>query len=204
MRPAALIDKDPIQTSSDETAPVVQPTRRPRPVMVEAGPPPEAVTWTSKEDRAEMIKIWRHAVFGRFGTQGRTLRLAWILTDLVVKRGFAYAGDEHLEAETRVHADGVERALTALERAGAILRVHRSEKGKARRRIYLARRIIEDDPETRQVGGRSPANLAGKIQKDTKTRVRARNANAARADAQRRDARARGETVNSWLFEEDA
>jgi len=105
--------------------------------------PEGALTWGTSRDRATALYHWRKAVSRTFPEAARVVRVAWLLEWLFGKDGFAFANDSHIERELSLPIKKIQAALLDLERAGAIIRVSVFVRGKAQRRIWPARRIIE-------------------------------------------------------------
>ena len=56
-------------------------------VILPAGQLPEgALTWEGATERREALRRLRRAIMHKFGKQGRVLRVAWILCDLIGPR----------------------------------------------------------------------------------------------------------------------
>src|SRR5262249_34146503 len=101
------------------------PTRR-FPIIPAEKLPDGVLAWRSPAQRAPVLRAWRAAVFAAFGEKARVVRVAWVLQQLFHStRGSAFASDRYLAQQTKLPVNKLQEVLTALERGGAILRVHR-------------------------------------------------------------------------------
>ncbi len=100
--------------------------------------PATALTWTTSPQRMRALQSWRRGICIAFSGHQAVLTVAWALHGLfTLKDGFAYPTDAFLVRDTGLHRTSVERALTTLERNGAIARVHRvGQNGETQRHIY--------------------------------------------------------------------
>lgn len=173
-------------------------------------PPPGALTWSDARGRAKALHSWRLGCLRELGRSAHQLRVAWALEQLfAVKEGFAFPSNSHLAKATGLAENHVEAAITALDRAGAIIRT-RLREGPTRggRRIFPARAIAIDAP--RVLGGEQPPKFrppsSGGLKNNREQRGisagLSREAFRARQEAERRAARERGEPVRGWLDEE--
>jgi hypothetical protein len=103
--------------------------------------PKEALTWNGWKQRAAAMYAWRRAVFHVFGARGSVMRVAWVLSDLFPKHGYAFASDGYLSKETFLSRRHVQEAIAALANAGAICRAHVPGK-KTERRIFPSSKIL--------------------------------------------------------------
>lgn len=119
--------------------------------------PHAALTWHSRRQRGAALVKWRRAVFSAFGEHPRCLRVAWVLSGLFhADRGYAHASDPFLAKETGIALNKLQAALTALDRGGAIVRVHRFIGTRAQRHIYPAATMT-----TPAMGGADTPHLLG-------------------------------------------
>lgn len=176
--------------------------------------PSGALSWRNATEKGHRRRAWRQAVWRLFRSRGRTVTLAWALETLSGARGFAFASDAALARECDLPVNKVQAALTEMERAGAIVRCHVSKGQAFERRIFLGAGIISAAADTPQVGGGGiPPKLGlpdtpqvGGREERGRGNRRGLGAtlDAARADAERRDARARGDSPGSWLLDDEA
>jgi hypothetical protein len=108
----------------------------------EAGTPNEALTWNTAPQRSRRMFAWRLAVMNRFDSSIRVVRVAWLLDSLCQKKGYAYATDSYVGKTLGMDLRSVQKALTELERAGAIARASLFVEGKPERRIWPSTKII--------------------------------------------------------------
>jgi hypothetical protein len=134
-------------------------------ILPDGRTPDGALTWASAEQRKRALQRWRRAILATFGDSSRALRVAWVLADLFnVKSGYAFPSDRHLAEETGLRLNKLQETLTALERDGAILRVHRVQAdGRTHRHIYPSRKFI---PPT-VGGGGTPQQPGGQNRSGT-------------------------------------
>ena len=107
--------------------------------------PGGALIWNGWKQRKEALSAWRKAVFYIFGARGSVMRVAWVLSDLFAKHGYAYASDGYLSKETFLSRRHVQEAIAALANGGAICRAHVPGK-KTERRIFPSSKILAEVP----------------------------------------------------------
>lgn len=128
--------------------------------------PEGALTWNGWKQRSELMTAWRAAVFAAFGGKAKCLRVAWVLSDLFKKHGYAYASDGYLSKEAHLPRNHLQEALTALHRGGAICRAHVPGK-KTERRIFPSSKILASIPPdlggivTPRIGTKVPPKSGG-------------------------------------------
>lgn len=172
--------------------------------------PAEALTWRTHRERAHLFRQWRRSIWRRLGSHPRALRVAWALEALISSRGYAFPSDSFLARETALHIEGVQLGLMALAREGAIVRCHAPlKRGGYERRLYPGKTILEGSDHTATVavtpychGEAKPyATLAVENIKEPPSRLKSRvtiTQAAARAAAESRAARERGEPAKTW------
>jgi hypothetical protein len=107
-----------------------------------AAAPPGALTWESPAERKRKLAAWQRAVMARFGEQGRTMRVCWVLSSLFVKHGFCFATNGVLADMTLIAENKIQQTLKDLEDGRAITRgwiTHAN--GRKQRVIYPARAL---------------------------------------------------------------
>lgn len=87
------------------------------------------------------------------------MRVAWVLSDLFAKHGYAYASDGYLSKETFLSRRHVQEAIAALANGGAICRAHVPGK-KTERRIFPSSKILAEVPP--KFGGMDSAEVRRK------------------------------------------
>ncbi len=187
------------------------PRRRVRVLKAEDCPPSKALVWTNPTEKTQALGSWRRAVIRLFGNFGRTLRIAWTISELAGQKGYAFPSDSYLSQDVGIPVSKVQESLTLLERADAIYRVHVG----ATRRIYLNKRIIDVVALPPTAGGRAspllrggtlPSEAGGQRNKERGTSVRAgrrpSTADAARLAAEHRERTRNGEKPPN-IFAED-
>lgn len=158
----------------------------------ERGTPVEALTWKSARERSKLMFAWQCAVVANFKGSGRTLSIAWLLFSLCQKEGYAYATDAYIGGALGIQVNHVQAALSAMEKAGAIVRASLFVHGKPQRRIWPAAAIIppiSGGMDTPHIGIEDTPHIGGtdSIRKQRTSRsVRiSSTADAARRDAER-------------------
>lgn len=138
--------------------------------VIAPGDAPEgALRWRGKKQKYHAIWRWRRACKMAFKQQTRELRICWTLESFISDEGFAFCGDRFLAAESDMAINKVAETLTALERAGAIIRCHARVEGKLQRRIYLGAEFANTAPPT--LGGTDhPPTGEGKPHPPTSTK----------------------------------
>jgi hypothetical protein len=110
---------------------------------------------------------WQCAVTTKFASSARAVRIAWLISLLCQKEGYAFAADSYISKTLSIPVNKVQQALTELERAGAIVRASSFVDGKPQRRIWPSTKII---PPRRGVSippgttGLIPPTAGGQIQ----------------------------------------
>ncbi|MEY9885271.1 hypothetical protein ABIA43_006805 [Bradyrhizobium sp. USDA 328] len=135
------------------------------------GYPATALIWRGARAKSVALRKWRGGVSRAFSAQASCLRVAWILEWLFGKDGFAFPTDAFIARETGMALKHVQRALTALERSGAIVRASVFIDGRPQRRIWPCSAVIPPD-----VGGMAtpkdaadiPPNFGGEISQEGK------------------------------------
>jgi hypothetical protein len=128
--------------------------------------PVSALTWTSAAQRNRQLKVWRRAVFARFGEHARCVRVACVLMDLFnIKKGYAFPTNGYLAAETNLWENKLRETLLILENGGAIIRANviNLTTGQNQRVIYPATAIIPR-PALGQGEGAPPWGRGGEPQ----------------------------------------
>lgn len=130
--------------------------------------PVGALQWATPSGRSNALRRWREAVFKVVGSAGATLKVAWCIEGLSARMGYARARDAYLASVTGLSQKAIERALTSLDRAGAIVRAHiRKPDGSLSRRIFLGWAVIGANPsksdgtQSPKFGGEVPAKSGG-------------------------------------------
>jgi hypothetical protein len=172
---------------------------RPLKLIIELdGKPPGALLWLDKKSKAQALHSWRRGLSRTFAERARALRVAWALEWLFTDAGFAYASDAYLEHETGLPLNKVQAGLSDLESGGAIIRAHVWIDGKLHRRIFPATAVaLKLHPTvggsvTPQGGPKAHPTVGGLNTYRTQNRISS-TLIASRMDAQRREARERGE-----------
>jgi hypothetical protein len=180
-------------------------------VMADDDVPLGAITWNDTTERKHALRGWRREVMKKVGVHARAIKVAWLLEGLIATRGYCTASDAYIGAQTDLGISSVQRALVALEDAGLIFRGHiRRADGVFDRRIFPTRLNAEEGE-----GGTPPrrsthyATAAPKHTPPRRTYLdtmaskptkRAPSVpEAALLEAERRDAREKGERPRSWL-----
>jgi hypothetical protein len=161
------------------------------------GTPKEALTWKSPKSRAARLYDWQCAVLASFRGNAHTLGIAWLLSTLCEKEGYAYATDSYLSRVTGVQINHVQAVLSKLEKAGAIVRGSVFQNGKAQRRIWPGTKIIpakSGGTDTPRIWTRDTSRIRGtdslRTHRDAKS-VRKTEADHARAAAELTERNAR-------------
>jgi hypothetical protein len=139
---------------------------------------------------------WQIAVSTEFAGSVRIVRIAWLLSSLCQRDGYAFCTDSYISETLTIPLNKVQQALTELERAGAIVRASSFVDGKAQRRIWPSTKIIpptaggmdtprDDRVDTPRRGGRDSIDK----QRTPNSRRISSTADAARLDAERRERR---------------
>jgi hypothetical protein len=108
----------------------------------ERGIPKDALTWSTARQRAARMFGWQCAVTTNFASSARVVRIAWLLSLLCQKEGYAFPTDDYISKTLGIPLNKVQQALTELERAGAIVRASSFVDGKPQRRIWPSIKII--------------------------------------------------------------
>ncbi|MCP2207730.1 hypothetical protein [Bradyrhizobium diazoefficiens] len=160
----------------------------------ERGTPNEALTWNSARVRSKLMFAWQCAVVAKFKGSGQTLSVAWLLFSLCQKEGYAYATDAYIGRALGVQVNHVQAALSALEKAGAIVRASSFVHGKPQRRIWPAAKIIppiSGGMDTPDIRTEDTPHIRGtdsiRNQRTSKSVRISSTAEAARRDAERCD-----------------
>jgi hypothetical protein len=216
MKPTALLNSELFIEKSIETPSAPDAALRKFETMRPGAVPSGALRWKSAEEKGEQRRAWHLAVIAAHAKHPRVVLLAWVLMELSATDGFATAGDAYLASITKLPKKSIEAGLTQMERSGLIVRVHvpnPTRKSDFERRIYLAKAVIEKHASVSAnrketplpaEGGDTPSRKGTEKKEGANKRYsfqRKRNhtvSEAARLDAERRAARARGESVN-WL-----
>jgi hypothetical protein len=113
-------------------------------IVTDDGPPSGALRWSSRKERNLVLGWWRRQVCSTLGEQPRCLRIAWFLDGLFnAETCFAFPSDETIAAETGVALNKASGALSNLEKAGFIMRVHwQRPDGSHQRRIYALSKCL--------------------------------------------------------------
>ena len=180
---------------------LVQPARRRRQFIDENATPLGALVWRTARQKAKLFDQWRVAIGKLFPSSARVLRVAWALEWLFGQEGFAYATDSYLSRKLGIPVNKIQAALQDLERAGGIIRASVFVQNKPQRRIWPSSQIVQRSPPS--VGGRDTPHqdaqttprageteYLGKHSSFQKPRISS-TAQAARREAESRDARAR-------------
>jgi hypothetical protein len=140
----------------------------------ENGIPADALTWNNYRQRYVQLRLWRNATCKMFENSTRVVRLAWILRDLFVSKGFCFAKDTTIGVELiDVPRSKIQKSLLELERAGAIIRASRFVEGrhgkdKPQRRIWPCVRVIQRIfPDQRIVPDPGPMDSPRRGSKDS-------------------------------------
>jgi hypothetical protein len=119
-----------------------KPGRRRKRIVIQDGEAPNgALVWSDWQERNRLLVDYRRAVIKKF-PESRDLRLAWVLRDLMVKEGYAFASDDTLRAETGMGRK-LRMSLEDLQTGGAIVRAHVLIDGEWQRRIYPGKAVLE-------------------------------------------------------------
>lgn len=166
--------------------------------------PPDALSWNSPSAKGHARRAWRNAIIRKFGSHSRILQLAWVLADLCSGKGYAYPSDGWLGKVTGLREEAVQRGLKDLVDGDAIIRVHVTNGRTFQRRIFLAATIVERERTRRGDGGATPVTTTGEVPVMVTVQRRQESRgpsvrDAARAAAERRLARERGEPPRSFL-----
>jgi hypothetical protein len=153
--------------------------------------PPGAMIWADKSAKQHRLREWRQGVGRKFGEAPRVLRVAWTLEWLFTDEGYAFASDSFLARETGLHVDSVSKALTALQRGGAIHRVRTGCGRKAERRIYPMVAVAQEI--SARLAGEISAKLAG--QNPYRTRLAQKFGLTSTMEQARRDAERRAKSA---------
>jgi hypothetical protein len=139
---------------------------------------------------------WQCAVTTRFASSARVVRIAWLLSLLSQKEGYAFPTDGYISETLGIPVNKVQQALTELERAGAIIRASSFVHGKPQRRIWPAIKIIPptaggmDTPRDDRVDApRGGGTDSIERPRSRKTGRISTTAEAAKRDAERREQR---------------
>jgi hypothetical protein len=108
----------------------------------ERGIPKDALTWNTARQRWSRMLGWQIAVSTEFAGSARALRIAWLLSSLCQRDGYAFPTDSYISETLGIPVNKVQQALTELERAGAIIRASSFVAGKPQRRIWPSVKII--------------------------------------------------------------
>jgi hypothetical protein len=178
----------------------------------ERGTPEGALSWNSAKQRSKLLYAWQCAVLAKFKARGHALAVAWQIFTLCQQKGYAYPTDSYIGGVTGIQINHVQATLTALEKAGAIVRASVFVDGKPHRRIWPGTKIIPpksggiDTPKIRGVhdtpkirGTDSKGNYQTS-KRDRKTGISS-TADAARREAERRAQRCSGSGEakgNAW------
>jgi hypothetical protein len=145
----------------------------------------------------------------RIDREARLLKLAWRLEGLFGPGGYAFPTNGHLVAATGIPANKINDALQGLEEAGAIIRTRvKTPDGRFQRRLYPAAAIAEKPRKNYPMTGHFPSPVmgypvTGDHRKNITRRARESTVQAlARQESARKDARARGESVPSWMSDD--
>jgi hypothetical protein len=118
-------------------------SRRKRIVIQDGEAPTGALVWSDWRERNRVLIDWRRAVVRKF-TKARSLRLAWVLRDLMLKEGYAFLLDDTLREELGTGSRKLRLALTDLQEGGAIVRAHvRISATEWQRRIFPGVAVLE-------------------------------------------------------------
>jgi hypothetical protein len=180
-----------ISTSNESAAPPKKWKRH-----FERGTPKDALTWKSARQRSIRMFGWQVAVSTEFPTSVRIVRIAWLLSLLCQKAGYAFATDAYISETLGIPLNKVQQALTELERAGAIVRASSFVDGIAQRKIWPSTKIIpptvggmdtprDDRVDTPHSGGRDSIQYT-RPQKSSRISSTAEDA---KRDAERRERR---------------
>jgi len=166
----------------------------------EGSRPAEALIWANNRTRPHALRKWRCAVSAAISDRPRCLRVAWTLEWLFGVNGYAYPTDSFLARELGIQIKHVQAALQHLEKVGAIIRASVFVNGRPERRIWPSSAIIpptvgntdtpHDGADLPPVTGRQNTQEG----KNTRRMFISSTANAARRDAELREAKALGET----------
>jgi hypothetical protein len=104
--------------------------------------PAGSLTWKGRRHFKSRMIEWRQAIWAEFPTEARVLKVAWCLEGLFEGRGYAFASNPYLAAQTAIPINKVEQALKALSDAGAIVRAHVFTKRGLQRRLFPAAKIL--------------------------------------------------------------
>jgi hypothetical protein len=162
----------------------------------ERGTPQDALTWNTARQRWARLLGWQVAVSTKFAGSARIVRVAWLLSWLCQKEGYAFPTDGYISKTLGIPLNKVQQALTELQRAGAIVRASSFVDGKARRRIWPSTKIIpptaggmdtprDDRVDTPRGGGTDSIERP----RSRKTGRISSTAEAAKRDAERREQR---------------
>jgi hypothetical protein len=83
------------------------------------------------------------------------VRLAWLLDSLCRKSGYSFASDTYFSETLGIQPNHIQRTLTAMERAGAIIRTRVFVNGRPQRRIWPSVKIL---PKKAVVNSPNPHN----------------------------------------------
>jgi hypothetical protein len=108
----------------------------------ERGIPEEALTWKTARQRSARMFAWQIAVMTKFNSSHRVLRIAWLLSSLCQREGYAFPTDSYISKTLGIKLNHVQAALAELARAGAIVRASVFVDGKPQRRIWPSTKII--------------------------------------------------------------
>lgn len=176
--------------------------------------PEGALSWRNDTEKGYRRKAWRIGIMRKYAEHARFLRVCWMLESLSSSRGYAFPTDKALGKQCGLPVNKVQAVLTELERNGAIVRVHVPNGASFQRRIFLGEKAAEIALDTPHHGGMPtpptatpeiPPTVGGEKgnRRDQRDGLGA-TVLAASADARRREARARGETSNAWMFDDGA
>ncbi|HEY6734354.1 MAG TPA: hypothetical protein VI256_11255, partial [Roseiarcus sp.] len=182
------------QTISTSNEPAAPPKKWKR--HFERGTPKDALTWKNARQRSIRMFGWQVAVSTEFPTSVRIVRIAWLLSSLCQKEGYAFATDAYISETLGIPLNKVQQALTELQGAGAIVRASSFVDGIAQRKIWPSTKIIpptaggmdtprDDRVDTPHGGGRDSIQY-------TRSRKSSRissTAEDAKRDAERRERR---------------
>jgi hypothetical protein len=135
-------DESPPHYEAPSIAPAASPKYKRRRFIGENETPEHALTWKTAPQRSKLMFAWQLAVMALFSSRAPILRVAWLLSTLCLKEGYAYATDSYIARTLDIQLNHVQAAITALERKGAIVRASSFVAGKPQRRIWPSTKII--------------------------------------------------------------
>jgi hypothetical protein len=162
----------------------------------ERGTPKDALTWKNARQRSARMFGWQCAVTTMFASSARVVRIAWLLSLLCQKEGYAFPTDEYISKTLNIPVNKVQEALKQLETAGAIVRASSFVDGKPQRRIWPSTKIIppaaggihtpRDDRVDTPHGGGTDSIETPRTRRTSRIST---TAEAAKRDAERREQR---------------